>query len=209
MYIPVLIGIIYLHISASRGNLVIQPAVVVASRHGEATLVCDYKVKGVEEEIRFSLLKKMDNHETEICVLSFSPEYKSAKSGKTIKCVGTPSPYNVTFQISGLQTEDTGLYSCKMEIMYPPPYRTTEGTATLIYVSDLSSQCAQSLEPNEPQTQSYEYVFFIIFLCMLLYSVLVTIVLVLKLRKRRWDTGYYGQALQSKHKNYQPYYIRI
>ncbi|XP_075036289.1 cytotoxic T-lymphocyte protein 4 [Mixophyes fleayi] len=207
MFTQVFIGIIWFYISVSEGTQVIQPDVVVASRHGEATLVCGYKVKGKMEEIHFSLLKKTNNHVAEICSFSYSTEYIPATSGNAIQCLGIPGPHNVTYHISGLQLEDTGLYICKLEVMYPPPYRTTEGNATLIYVSDLTSQCAQSMEPDEKKF--YEWVLLTIFLVMLLYSLFVTLVLLFKQRKKRWDTGCYEQILQSNYKSYSPYYIRI
>ncbi|KAM9305604.1 cytotoxic T-lymphocyte protein 4-like [Gastrophryne carolinensis] len=184
-----------------------QPAVVVASRHGEATLVCGYKVHSIVQETRFSLVKKTDNQIKEICVLSYTKDYKPSSSGGAIQCLGIPGPNNVTYNISGLQAEDTGFYSCKMEVMYPPPYQTTEGNATFIYVSDLAEQCAQSMEPGE--TTKYDYGFFFTFLVLLAYSVLITIILIVKRRKRRWDTGNYGQVLQSNYKTYQPYYIPV
>lgn len=117
------------------GTQVTQPPVIVATRHGEATLICDYSVFGKMEEIRFSLLKKTNNRVSEICVLSFNTKYETASVGNNITCLGTPSPHNVIFNISGLQAEDTGLYTCKMEVMYPPPYRAAEGNATLVYIS--------------------------------------------------------------------------
>ncbi|KAM5151852.1 cytotoxic T-lymphocyte protein 4 [Mantella aurantiaca] len=184
-----------------------QPTVIVANRHGEASLVCGYKVKGMVEEIRFSLLKKIGNKATEICVVSYFSGKEPIISGNAIQCLGIPGPQNVIFNISGLQVEDTGLYSCKLEVMYPPPYRTTEGNATFIYVSDLSSQCAQSMELVE--SKSYDLAFLITLLVMLAYSLLVTSVLIFQQRKRRWDTGQYGQVLQSSYKNYHPYYIKI
>nr|DBA20094.1 TPA: hypothetical protein GDO54_015825 [Pyxicephalus adspersus] len=107
----------------------------------------------------------------------------------------------------GLTVDDTGLYSCKLEVMYPPPYRSTEGSATFLYVPDLTSQCAQSVEPVE--SKPYDLAFLITFLVMLVYSLLVTCVLIFKRRKRRWDTSLYGHVLQSNCKNYHPYYIQM
>ncbi|XP_073489459.1 cytotoxic T-lymphocyte protein 4 [Aquarana catesbeiana] len=207
MFAPIFIGISWFYISTSEGAEVSQPAVVVANRHGEATLDCGYEAKGMEEEIRFSLLKKIGNQLSEVCVLSFSTAYKPDTSGNTFQCLGIPGPRNVIFNISGLQVEDTGLYFCKLEVMYPPPYRITEGNAMFIYVSDLRSQCAQSMEPVE--SKSFDLAFLIIILVMLVYSLLVTSVLICKRRKRRWDTGHYGQVLQSNNKNYHPYYIKM
>ncbi|CAJ0940390.1 unnamed protein product [Ranitomeya imitator] len=160
------------------GTQVTQPAVIVANRHGEATLICDYSVYGMVEEIRFSLLKKTKKHISEICVFSFNTKYEHASIGDTIRCLGIPSPHNVTFNISGLTAEDTGLYTCKMEVMYPPPYRSSEGNATLVYVSDLTYQCAQSIEPVEDNM--YKWTLLIVFVVLLLYSLIATGILLCK-----------------------------
>ena len=41
-------------------------------------------------------------------------------------------PQRVTIQ--GLRAMDTGLYVCKVELMYPPPYYVGIGNGTQIYV---------------------------------------------------------------------------
>ncbi|XP_044160353.1 cytotoxic T-lymphocyte protein 4 [Bufo gargarizans] len=191
----------------SEGTYVTQPAVIVASRHGEATLTCNYSGFGEMEEIRFSLLKKTDKHALEICVFSFNTMYEPAAIGDSITCLGIPSTHNVTFNISGLQEKDTGLYICKMEVMYPPPYRATEGNATFVYISDLTYQCAQSMEPGE--SDMYNWVLLTVFVVLLLYSFIVTSILLCKKRKRRWDSGHFEQMLQSHYKSYHPYYVQF
>ncbi|XP_073398024.1 cytotoxic T-lymphocyte protein 4 [Dendrobates tinctorius] len=203
----VFIAIFCIYSGMSEGTKVTQPAVIVANRHGEATLICDYSVYGMVEEIRFSLLKKTNKHISEICVFSFNTKYEHVIIGNTIRCLGVPSPHNVTFNISGLTAEDTGLYTCRMEVMYPPPYRSSEGNATLVYVSDLTYQCAQSIEPVEDNM--YKWTLLIVFVVLLLYSLIVTGILLCKKRKRRWDIGYYEQILQSHDKNYHPYYVQF
>ncbi|KAM4024772.1 cytotoxic T-lymphocyte protein 4 [Anomaloglossus baeobatrachus] len=203
----VFIAFICIYNGMSEGTQVTEPAVIVANKHGEATLICDYSVYGMVEEIRFGLLKKTNKHISEICVFSFNTKYVPASTGDSIKCLGIPSPHNVTFNISGLKAEDTGLYSCRMEVMYPPPYRATEGNATLVYVTDLTYQCAQSTDPVEDNM--YKWALLIVFAVLLLYSLIVTAILLCKKRKRRWDIGYYEQILQSHDKNYHPYYVQF
>lgn len=207
MLFQVFIAIICLSTRMSEGTQVTQPPVIVATRHGEATLICDYRVFGKMEEIRFSLLKKTNNRVSEICVLSFNTKYETASVGNNITCLGTPSPHNVIFNISGLQAEDTGLYTCRMEVMYPPPYRAAEGNATLVYISDLTSQCAHSIEPAE--ANMYNEVLLTVFVVLLLYSLIITSILFCKKKKSRWDSGYYEQILQSQCKNYHPYYVQF
>ncbi|XP_075687333.1 cytotoxic T-lymphocyte protein 4 [Rhinoderma darwinii] len=207
MLSQVSIAIICFYTSMSEGTQVTQPAVIVANRRGEATLICGYSIFGNMEEIRFSLLKKTNNHISEICVFSFNTKYEPAAIGDSIKCLGIPSPHSVTFNISGLQAEDTGLYTCKIEVMYPPPYQVTEGNATLVFISDLTYQCAQSMEPIE--TNMYKWVLLTVFVVLLLYSLIVTSMLLCKKRRRTWNTEYYEQILQSHYKNYHPFYVQF
>ncbi|XP_056390985.1 cytotoxic T-lymphocyte protein 4 [Hyla sarda] len=207
MFFRVFIAFICFYTRMSEGTQVTQPPVIVANRHGEVTLICNYTVFGKMEEIRFSLLKKTNAHISEICVFSFNTKYETVATGDKITCLGIPSPHHVTYNISGLQVEDTGLYTCKMEVMYPPPYRTAEGNATLVYISDLTSQCAQSMEPEEANL--YKWALFTIFVVLFLYSFIVTGFLLCKKRKRKYDTGYYEQILQSHYKNHHPYYVQF
>ncbi|KAG8432732.1 hypothetical protein GDO86_017101 [Hymenochirus boettgeri] len=133
--ITFIIGFFCLITNAS-GLRVSQPPVLVANRHGKVTLVCDYRIHGKVYEMRFTLLKKTGNQIKETCAFSFSTNYEyTSVIGDTIHCEGEPSPSNVTLHISGMQVLDTGTYICRLDIMYPPPYRTTDGNGTLIYVS--------------------------------------------------------------------------
>ncbi|KAG8558797.1 hypothetical protein GDO81_017155 [Engystomops pustulosus] len=205
MLLQVLLMIFYNNML--EGVQVNQPAVIVANRHGEASLICDYSIYGNVEELRFSVLKKTDNQVFEMCVFNFNTAYEPVASGESITCLGLPGPKNVTFNMSGLQEKDTGLYICKMEVMYPPPYQVTEGNATFIYITDLTYQCAQSMEPEEGDT--YKWGLFTVFTVLLLYSLISTSILICKKRKRTWDSGYYEQILQSQYKNYHPYYVEF
>ncbi|KAM3916097.1 cytotoxic T-lymphocyte protein 4 [Leptodactylus fuscus] len=207
MLLHVFIAILSLCTRMSEGIQVTQPAVVVANRHGEASLTCDYRVFEKVEELRFSLLKKSEDREVEICVFSFNTNYDYAVSEGSNSCLVAPSPHNVTFNMSGLQAEDTGMYTCKMEVMYPPPYQVADGNVTFLYVTDLTYQCAQSTEPVE--FDMYQWVLLTIFVVLLLYSLIITSILICKKRKRIWDTRYYEQILQSEYKNYHPYYVQF
>ncbi|XP_069841353.1 cytotoxic T-lymphocyte protein 4 [Dendropsophus ebraccatus] len=207
MLLQVFIASICFYTRMLEGTQVTQPAVLVANRHGEATLICNYSVFGKVEEIRFSVLKKTNSHVSEICVFSFNTTYEPVVIGGKIHCLGIPSPHKVALNISGLQAEDTGLYTCMMEVMYPPPYRATEGNATLVYISDLTEQCAQSMEPEEADI--YKWALLIIVGVLLLYCLIVTSFLLCRKSKRKYESGYYEQILQSHYKNYHPYYVQF
>ncbi|XP_053327246.1 cytotoxic T-lymphocyte protein 4 [Spea bombifrons] len=204
-----LIGLFSLYSNVTEGNKVTQPAVMVANRHEKAILVCGYKIHGEVTVMRFSLLKKTINTTTEICSFSYKMNYETSTTGT--QCEAVLSPSNMTIHITGLQTEDTGMYVCKLEVMYPPPYRTFEGNTTFIYVSDLISECAQL--SDSPKSDLYERGLLVICVVTFTYSISVTcILLICKQRRKRWNTGLFEKILQSdsvQHKNYSPYYIQI
>jgi len=113
---------------------VTQPAIVLANRQGVASLVCNYKHIGNAKEIRVTLLKQTGDKFTEICASTYTTEFKMFSVEEVIQCHVSPSRNNVTLTLTGLQANDTGLYVCKMERMYPPPYFMNKGNGTQLYV---------------------------------------------------------------------------
>lgn len=111
-----------------------QPAMVLANRQGVASLVCKYKHIGNAKEIRVTLLKQTGDQFTEICASTYTTEFKMFSVEEVIQCRVSPSRNNVTLTLTGLQVNDTGLYVCKMERMYPPPYFMNKGNGTQLYV---------------------------------------------------------------------------
>ncbi|XP_017691585.1 PREDICTED: cytotoxic T-lymphocyte protein 4 isoform X2 [Lepidothrix coronata] len=115
---------------------VTQPAMVLANRQGVASLVCTYKHIGNAKEIRVTLLKQTGDGFTEICAATYTSELKTFRVEAVMQCHISPGRNNVTLTLAGLQASDTGLYVCKMERMYPPPYFTNMGNGTHLYVID-------------------------------------------------------------------------
>uniref|UniRef100_A0A8C0HB76 Cytotoxic T-lymphocyte protein 4 n=1 Tax=Chelonoidis abingdonii TaxID=106734 RepID=A0A8C0HB76_CHEAB len=115
---------------------VTQPAAVLANRQGVANLVCEYKQIGNAEEIRVTLLKQTDKEYTEICASTYTSEYQIFIVEKTIECHVSPSQNNVTLTLMGLHATDAGLYICKMERLYPPPYYMNTGKGTQLFVTE-------------------------------------------------------------------------
>ena len=107
---------------------------VLANRQGVANLVCKYKHIGNAKEIRVTLLKQTGDRFTEICASTYTMEFKMFSVEDVIQCHVSPSRNNVTLTLTGLQANDTGLYVCKMERMYPPPYFMNKGNGTHLYV---------------------------------------------------------------------------
>ncbi|XP_057267720.1 cytotoxic T-lymphocyte protein 4 isoform X1 [Pezoporus wallicus] len=148
---------------------VTQPAMVLANRQGVANLVCKYEHIGNAKEIRVTLLKQTGDQFTEICASTYTSEFKTLSVEEVIQCHVSPSRNNVTLTLTGLQANDTGLYICKMERMYPPPYFMNKGNGTHLYVIDP--------EPC-PDTAIYLWVLGATASGLFLYSIIISAILV-------------------------------
>ncbi|XP_009074676.1 PREDICTED: cytotoxic T-lymphocyte protein 4 isoform X3 [Acanthisitta chloris] len=134
--LSVLVTVCFLCTATATVLEVTQPAMVLANRQGVASLVCKYKHIGNAKEIRVTLLKQMGDSSTEICASTYTTEFKLFSVEKVLQCHISPGRNNVTLTLAGLQASDTGLYVCKMERMYPPPYFMNKGNGTHLYVID-------------------------------------------------------------------------
>uniref|UniRef100_A0A8C0HGQ3 Cytotoxic T-lymphocyte protein 4 n=1 Tax=Buteo japonicus TaxID=224669 RepID=A0A8C0HGQ3_9AVES len=180
-----------------------QPAMVLANRQGVASLVCKYKHIGNAKEIRVTLLKQTGDRFTEICASTYTMEFKMFSVEEVIQCHVSPSRNNVTLTLTGLQANDTGLYVCKMERMYPPPYFMNKGNGTHLYVIDP--------EPC-PDTAIYLWVLGATASGFFLYSIIISAILVHKAIKRRrcLTTGVYVKMPSEKlEKKVIPFHITV
>ncbi|XP_037021952.1 cytotoxic T-lymphocyte protein 4 isoform X2 [Artibeus jamaicensis] len=119
----------------SRGMHVAQPAVVLASSQGVANFVCEYESSGKAEEVRVTVLRQVGSQMVEVCATTYVVENELTFLDDST-CIGTSSGNKVNLTIQGLRAMDTGLYICKVELMYPPPYYVGMGNGTQIYVID-------------------------------------------------------------------------
>ncbi|NXQ96419.1 CTLA4 protein, partial [Sagittarius serpentarius] len=182
---------------------VTQPAMVLANRQGVASLVCKYKHIGNAKEIRVTLLKQTGDRFTEICASTYTMEFKMFSVEEVIQCHVSPSRNNVTLTLTGLQANDTGLYVCKMERMYPPPYFMNKGNGTHLYVIDP--------EPC-PDTAIYLWLLGATASGFFLYSIIISAILVRKAIKRRrcLTTGVYVKMPSEKlEKKVIPFHITV
>ncbi|KAJ8383951.1 hypothetical protein AAFF_G00213200 [Aldrovandia affinis] len=110
--ILILITLISLCTQAGRALRVKQPYRVVAS-DGEVRLRCSYS--GRTEEMRVALYKGMYGEQ---------------------QCRGELGHRSVDIVVSGLRGEDSDLYRCRMEVIYPPPYLVKYGNGTIFYIPE-------------------------------------------------------------------------
>ncbi|XP_004674420.1 PREDICTED: cytotoxic T-lymphocyte protein 4 isoform X1 [Condylura cristata] len=183
---------------------VTQPAVVLANSRGVASFVCEYGSSGKADEVRVTVLRLEDSQMTEICAATYMVEDELNFLDDS-SCVGTSSGSKVNLTIHGLRATDTGLYFCKVELMYPPPYYAGMGDGTQIYVIDP--------EPC-PDSDFQLWILAAVSSGLFFYSFLITAVSLSKMLKKRslLTTGVYVKMPPTEpecEKQFQPYFIPI
>ncbi|XP_051009661.1 cytotoxic T-lymphocyte protein 4 isoform X2 [Acomys russatus] len=117
----------------SKAIQVTQPSVVLANGHGVASFPCEYSSSHNTDEVRVTVLRQTNVQMTEVCATTFTMTNKLGFLDDPF-CHGTFNESRVNLTIQGLRAADTGLYFCKVELMYPPPYFVGMGNGTQIYV---------------------------------------------------------------------------
>ncbi|XP_029544271.1 cytotoxic T-lymphocyte protein 4-like [Oncorhynchus nerka] len=119
---------------------VTQPYRVVGFR-GEVELFCSYHHTGRHEpeELRVTLYRGVYREgKQEVCTSSFTHNQTSfqVEGVEEVRCRGQLGPGRVNLTISGLRGNDTDLYYCGIEVMYPPPYLRRLGNGTLLFIPE-------------------------------------------------------------------------
>lgn len=109
-----------------------HPLLIVANQ--TATLVCNYTYNGTGKEFRASLHKGTDSS-IEVCSISWNTTIISKNSNKEFNCQGHHDKNKVIFNLWNMNANQTDIYFCKIEVMYPPPYVYNEkSNGTVIHV---------------------------------------------------------------------------
>ncbi|XP_049629260.1 cytotoxic T-lymphocyte protein 4 isoform X1 [Suncus etruscus] len=189
----------------SKGMNVTQPAVVLASSRGVASFVCEFGSSGKASEIRVTVLQQAGDQMKEVCATTFRTIQEELHFLDDPTCTGTSSGKQVNLTIHGLRAMDTGVYFCKIELLYPPPYILGMGNGTQIYVIDP--------EPC-PDSDFLLWILAAVSSGLFFYSFLLTAVSLSKMLKKRslLTTGVYVKMPPTEpecEKQFQPYFIPI
>ncbi|KAL2080908.1 hypothetical protein ACEWY4_022761 [Coilia grayii] len=111
-----------------------QPYRVVATG-GEARIECRYASPPHPhpEELHVTLLKGLHG-EAAVCEGYLNTTQLSWRTREPNACHASVTNLGVTVTVSGLKGEDTDLYRCLLDVIYPPPYLRRFGNGTLVYV---------------------------------------------------------------------------
>lgn len=98
-------------------------------------LSCKYTYNLFSKEFRASLYKGADSA-VEVCVVNGNHSHQLQFHSNTgFNCDGKLGNETVTFYLWNLYVNQTDIYFCKIEVMYPPPYIDNEkSNGTIIHV---------------------------------------------------------------------------
>ncbi|XP_074047675.1 T-cell-specific surface glycoprotein CD28 [Macrotis lagotis] len=152
--------------------LVKQPLWLIANNHEAVTLACHYTYDKTPTEFRASLLKGI-NETLEVCSMYVNGTLNlSVSSTKNFSCRVDFENKTVKFQLWNMSGNQTDIYFCKIEFLYPPPYLSNENSnGTIIFVTE-NKVCPPSGTSESPKP----FWAVVAALCVLaFYSMLITV----------------------------------
>ncbi|NXX20483.1 CD28 protein, partial [Podargus strigoides] len=176
-----------------------QPLLTVANK--TATLVCKYTYNGTAKEFRASLHKGTDSA-VEVCSISWNTTKLSSNSNKEFNCQGIHDKDKVIFNLWNMSANQTDIYFCKIEAMYPPPYVYNEkSNGTVIHVQGkLRNLCRPTpIQTQEPQSAISLWIMVAVTGVLAVYSMLITAVFI-----NYWQKSKKSMYHQSDYMNMTP-----
>ncbi|NXU53595.1 CD28 protein, partial [Turnix velox] len=152
-----------------------RPLLIVANK--TATLVCNYTYNGTGTELRASLHKGTDSA-VEICFVSWNTTKKTSSNlNKDFNCQGFHDKHKVTFNLWNMNANQTDIYFCKIEAMYPPPYVSNEkSNGTVIHVKGKLGETP--IPTQEPHSAIPLWIMVAVTGVLAFYSMLITAVFI-------------------------------
>ncbi|NXU08155.1 CD28 protein, partial [Pardalotus punctatus] len=166
-----------------------------------ATLVCNYTYNGTGKEFRASLHKGTDSS-VEVCFISWNTTKISSNSSKEYNCQGNRDKDKVIFNLWNMNANQTDIYFCKIEVMYPPPYVYNEkSNGTVIHVKGkLRNLCRRTpTQTQEPQSAIPLWILATVTGILALYSMLITAIFI-----NYWQKSKKSMYHQSDYMNMTP-----
>ncbi|EHH21602.1 T-cell-specific surface glycoprotein CD28 isoform X1 [Macaca nemestrina] len=121
---------------ALAGNkILVKQSPMLVAYDNAVNLSCKYSYNLFSREFRASLHKGLDSA-VEVCVVYGNYSQQLQVYSKTgFNCDGKLGNESVTFYLQNLYVNQTDIYFCKIEVMYPPPYLDNEkSNGTIIHV---------------------------------------------------------------------------
>ncbi|XP_069324200.1 T-cell-specific surface glycoprotein CD28 [Eulemur rufifrons] len=159
-------------------------------------LSCKYTHNLFSKEFRASLYKGVDSA-VEVCVVYGNYSHQLQFHSNTgFNCDGKLGNESVTFYLWDLYVNQTDIYFCKIEVMYPPPYLDNEkSNGTIIHVKE-KYFCP---EPQFPESSQPFWALVVVGGILAFYSLLATVALC-----TCWMRSKRSRLLQSDYMNMTP-----
>ncbi|XP_073768639.1 cytotoxic T-lymphocyte protein 4 [Danio rerio] len=171
--------IIFIYIPLGFALVVSQPY-RVTGKDGEVSMHCSFRSKLRPEEVQVSVYKALHGHER-ICSAYVNLSEPYFATDGPVRCRGNINFGGVDLIIAGLRGEDTDVYRCEIEILFPPPYLRALGNGTVVYIQEIPNcltahnASTQSQRQSKSQTSYRETVENDIGPLLLLYIILIII----------------------------------
>ena len=137
-------------------KILVKQSPMLVVNDNEVNLSCKYTYNLFSKEFRASLYKGADSA-VEVCAVNGNHSHPLQSTNKEFNCTVKVGNETVTFYLQDLYVNQTDIYFCKLEVLYPPPYIDNEkSNGTIIHVKGNVplSQCL--LSSNGFQLQSWK-----------------------------------------------------
>ncbi|KAM8788116.1 T-cell-specific surface glycoprotein CD28 [Rhynchonycteris naso] len=183
-------------IQVAENKILVKQSPMLVVTNNAVNLDCMYTYDLFSKEFRASLYKGVDKA-VEVCVVNgnyfHQPRFKASTG---FNCDGKLDNKTVTFYLWNLFVNQTDIYFCKIEVMYPPPYIDNEkSNGTIIHVKE-NQTCATQRAP-EPSKPFWALV--VVVGVLALYSLIITLTF-----STCWMSSKRNRILQSDYMNMTP-----
>ncbi|XP_059134487.1 T-cell-specific surface glycoprotein CD28 [Peromyscus eremicus] len=174
-------------------KILVKQSPMLVVDNNEVALSCRYSHSLLSKEFRASLYKGV-NSDVEVCVVNGNFSYQlQFHSNVGFNCDGKLDNETVTFYLRNLHANQTDIYFCRIEVMYPPPYLDNEkSNGTIIHVKE-KHLCHDQATPKLFWAPT------VVAGVLLFYGLLVTVVLY-----NVWTNSRRNRLLQSDYMNMTP-----
>ncbi|XP_037021875.1 T-cell-specific surface glycoprotein CD28 isoform X1 [Artibeus jamaicensis] len=183
-------------IQVSENKILVKQSPMLVVNNNAVNLSCKYTYNLFSKEFRASLYKGADSA-VEVCVVNGNYSHQLQFQSKTgFNCDGKLGNETVTFYLWNLFVNQTDIYFCKIEVMYPPPYIDNEkSNGTIIHVKE-NRLCPAH---QTPESSKPFWALVVVDGILALYSLLVTVALF-----TCWMKNKRNRILQSDYMNMTP-----
>ncbi|XP_004262874.1 T-cell-specific surface glycoprotein CD28 [Neophocaena asiaeorientalis asiaeorientalis] len=182
-------------IQVAENKILVNQSPMLVVNNNEVNLSCKYTYNLFSKEFRASLYKGVDSA-VEVCAVNGNHSKSLQSTNKEFNCTVNLGNETVTFYLQDLYVNQTDIYFCKIEVLYPPPYIDNEkSNGTIIHVKE-KHLCPA---PRSPESSKPFWALVVVNGVLAFYSLLATVAL-----SNCWMKSKRNRMLQSDYMNMTP-----